>query len=51
LIEGIQPVPNIANSLELVVFKMKESDYLHKIKGYFIDGELVGIQLISKFGK
>ena len=50
-IEGNQPVPNAASSLQMVVFKMKEGDYLHKIKGHFLEGELVGIQLISKFGK
>ena len=50
-IEGIQLVPNASSSLELVVFKMKEGDYLHKIKGHFFEGEMVGIQFISKFGR
>lgn len=38
-------------SLELSVFRLKDNDYLHKIKGSFLSGELVGIHFISKFGK
>jgi len=30
---------------------MKEGDYLHKIRGYFLNGEMIGINFISKFGK
>ncbi len=39
------------SSLELSVFKLKDNDYLHKIKGSFLEGELIGIHFISKFGK
>lgn len=37
-IEGIQPIPYPSSSLELNVFKLKEGDYLHKIKGTFFEG-------------
>ena len=33
------------------VFKMKEGDYLHKIKGRFFEGEIIALHFISKFGK
>lgn len=50
-IEGIQPVPYPPSSLELNVFKLKEGDYLHKIKGTFFEGQLLSLHLISKYGK
>ena len=50
-IEGIQPVPNVPSSLELSVFKMKEGDYLHKTRGKFLDGEIISLELVSKYGK
>lgn len=34
-IDGIQPIPYPNPALEMSVFKMKEGDYLHKIKGRF----------------
>ena len=38
-------------SLELSVFKLKDKDYLNKIRVIFLGGELVGIELTSKYGK
>lgn len=42
-IEGIQPIPNGTNSLELAALSLKEGDFIYKIKGSFIKGELAGI--------
>ena len=50
-IEGIQPIQPVPSSLEYNVFRLKEKDYIYKIKTFFKRGQLLGVHLISKFGK
>ena len=51
ILQGVHPVAENPENLTVHEWQMTEGDYLAKLKGQFIDNELIGITFQSRFNK